>query len=49
MQPIEVSSGTNTEESDRTFIVKRLELIFNEVECQILNFSEITAYKRLKQ
>ena len=37
------------EETDRTIIVKRMDLTFNEIECQVLNFTDITAYKRLKQ
>lgn len=34
---------------DRTIIVRRMDMIFNEQECQVLNFADITAYKRLKQ
>ena len=34
---------------ERTFIVKRTELKFNEIDCQVLNFSEITTYKKLKK
>ena len=26
-----------------------MDMIFNEQECQVLNFADITAYKRLKQ
>ena len=34
---------------DRTIIVKRMNLTYNETECQVLNFADITSYKRLKQ
>ena len=52
-----VMRGANFSESDvdvedqggdRTIIVKRIDLIFNETECQVINFTDITAYKRLK-
>ena len=41
----EVGNG----EPDRKLIVKRIELMFNEKECQVLNFTDITAYVRLKE
>ena len=28
--------------------MKRLDLIFNDKDCQVLNFSDMTAYKRLE-
>ena len=34
---------------ERTLIVKRTELSYNDIDCQVLNFSEITTYKKLKQ
>ena len=33
---------------DRTIIVKRMNLTFAGTECQVINFTDITAYKRLK-
>ena len=36
-------------ETDRTIIVRRLNLTFNGEECRVLNFTDITTYKRLKQ
>ena len=36
-------------EKDITLIVKRMEFIFNDKECQVLNFTDITTYKRLKK
>jgi len=33
---------------ERTLIVKRMELNFNDMDCQVLNFSDITTYKQLK-
>ena len=35
-------------ESGKTIIVKRFDLIFNEIECLVFNFTDITAYQRLK-
>ena len=37
------------EDKERTFIVKRMDITFNEKECQLLNFTDITSYKRLKK
>ena len=39
--------GEGTE--NKTFIVKRISLLFNDRECQTLNFIDITAQKSLKQ
>ena len=39
----------SNEEMDRKLIVKRIELLFNEKECQVLNFTDITTYVRLKE
>ena len=39
----------SSEENGQSLIVKRTNLFFNEKECQVLNFTEITAYKRLEQ
>ena len=36
-------------ESDKSFIVKRGKLTFNDSECQLLNFTDITMYRRLKK
>ena len=33
---------------DKTLVVKRANLIFNDKECLVLNFSDITAMKLLK-
>ena len=40
---------SNEEERGRSLIVKRMDLIFNDQECQVLNFNDITTYKRLKK
>ena len=37
------------EDKERTIIVKRMDITFNEKECQLLNFTDITSYKRLKK
>ena len=34
---------------DRTIIVKRNDLIINDRECQVVNFTDISAYKRLQK
>ena len=34
---------------DRIIIVKRIEMTFNEKECFVINFTDITAYKRLEK
>ena len=34
---------------DKTLIVKRMDLQFNSKPCQVLNFTDITMYKQLKQ
>ena len=34
--------------SDKTLIVKRTKLIFNDKECVVLNFQDISEIKRLK-
>ena len=46
MRPI-----TNSEPNqfDRTVILKRNDLIIDEKECQVVNFIDISTYKRLKQ
>ena len=36
-------------EQDKTFIVKRVSVSFNDTECQVLNFRDITPFKQLKQ
>ena len=36
-------------QQDHTLIVKRVEMIFNDINCQVLNFTDITTYKLLKQ
>ena len=34
---------------DLTLIVKRVGLTFDDKECQVLNFADITAYQRLRR
>ena len=36
-------------EADKTLIVKRVNLIFNDKECQVLNFTDVTTTKRLNE
>lgn len=33
----------------KSLIVTRMPLIFNDVECQVINFTDITTYKRLEK
>ena len=39
----------NADGRDKPLIIKRMDLTFNDSECQILNFTDITTYKMLKQ
>ena len=39
----------DSEYQDKTFIVKRIDLSFNDKECQVMNFIDITVQKRLNQ
>ena len=40
--------GPQDHERDQTIVVKRMNLTFNEKDCQVLNFTDITTYKLLK-
>ena len=45
------ASGIEGDESngDQTIVVKRMDLIFNEKECQVFNFTDMTMYLQLKR
>ena len=43
------SEESDHEAMERTIIVKRTDLRFNNQECQVLNFSETTIMKQLKK
>ena len=43
------SSDEKEEGSERHIIVNRTELSFNDLDCQVINFTEITTYKKLEQ
>ena len=45
----ETEKTEGEEDSGRTIIVKRMDLLFNAKECQVLTFTDITMYKQLKQ
>ena len=36
-------------EEDKTLILKRNDMIIDDIECQVVNFIDISTYKRLKQ
>ena len=36
------------QQKDRTLIVKRTKLTFNDKTCQVVNFQDVTTFKRLK-
>ena len=38
----------NKEEDRKEIIIKRMHLLFNDKECQVLNFTDITLQTRLK-
>ena len=40
---------TESEKNEKIAIVRRSDLEFNESECQMINFADITAYKQLEQ
>ena len=42
-------SMENEDGKNKTVVVKRSRLTFNEKECVVLNFTEITTQKRLKR
>ena len=46
-----MTSITDSEQTkeDRTVILKRNDLIIDEKECQVVNFIDISTYKKLKQ
>ena len=44
-----VENNEDCSGGDREIIVKRMDLLFNDKECQLLSFADITTYKRLKQ
>ena len=33
----------------KILIVKRMDIIFNDVECEVINFIDITTYEQLKE
>ena len=43
-----IGGFSQTEQRDYTLIVKRMHLTFYDQDCTVLNFSDITAIKRLK-
>ena len=47
MKNIQEDGAEVSKEDERTLIVKRMDLIFNDKDCQVLNFSDITSYKQL--
>ena len=44
-----MSENTGGIQSVKTIIVTCMDLIFNGKKCQVFNFKDITAYKRLKK
>ena len=36
-------------DKDKTLVLKRTKLIFNGKECVVLNFQDVSLWKRLKQ
>lgn len=40
-------SQKDSEYQDKTFIVKRMHLTFNDQECQVMNFIDVTVQRRL--
>ena len=46
---MQVDSQSGVSNGGRKLIVKRIELVFNEKECQVLHFTDVTTYVRLKE
>ena len=44
----EDNDDQNSTNRDKTLIVKRTNLIFNDKECVVVDFQDISAFKRLK-
>ena len=49
LDSIAVEGRSKSDDNERTIIVKRMNITFNEKKCQLLNFTDITSYKRLKK
>ena len=49
MKPEHFTVGYQGEDLERTIIVKRMDLLFNDKECQVLTFTDITMYYQLKK
>lgn len=47
MKKIQLDDTEGSKEDERTLIVKRMDLIFNNKDCQVLNFSDVTSYEQL--
>ena len=43
------ASGDEEQQKGKSLIVKRMDLTFNDIECQVLSCNDITAYKRLEE
>ena len=43
------AAAESNDQQDQSLIVKRMNLTFNDKECQVINFTDITTYKRLKR
>ena len=44
----QITSG-NHESEDKILIVKRLNLTFSDEDCQLITFSDVTAYRNLEK
>ncbi len=45
---IEKKTESNSIDTDLTLIIKRTKLIYNDKKCLVINFQDITTFKKLK-
>ena len=44
-----IADEADENKKEHTLLVKRVEMTFNDINCQVINFTDITTYKLLKQ
>ena len=40
---------SDEKKKSKILIIKRIDIIFNDVECEVVNFIDITTYEQLKE
>ena len=49
LNPYLQDNGNDNESDRKTILVNRMDLIFNDKECQVLSFTDVTLFQHLKQ